>query len=92
MTTVLEGTWEEIKSHDVELTGRNVRLIIESEFVPVVDLPASSDLVRNIEHLEALLQEGLDSGPMTPVTAADRDDIRREGRMLAVHNPPKVDA
>jgi antitoxin ParD1/3/4 len=31
------------------------------------------------ERVEALLQEGLDSGPATEMTAQDWDDIRREG-------------
>ena len=30
--------------------------------------------------LDALLQEGLDSGPSTPMTAEDWSDIRREVR------------
>ncbi len=32
------------------------------------------------EKLDALLQEGLDSGPSTPMTAQDWDDIRYEVR------------
>lgn len=32
------------------------------------------------EKLDSLLQEGLDSGPSTPMTAQDWDDIRHEVR------------
>jgi len=32
------------------------------------------------EKLEGMLLEGLDSGPMTPMTRKDWDDVRREGR------------
>ena len=31
MARVIEGTWEEIKSHEAELTGRRVRLVVKSE-------------------------------------------------------------
>jgi antitoxin ParD1/3/4 len=31
------------------------------------------------EHLEALIQEGLDSGPATEMTARDWEHIRQEG-------------
>jgi antitoxin ParD1/3/4 len=31
------------------------------------------------EHLEALIQEGLDSGPATEMTAQDWEHIRQEG-------------
>lgn len=34
------------------------------------------------ERIEALLIEGLDSGPSTPMTAQDWDDIEREGRRI----------
>ena len=32
------------------------------------------------EHLEALIQEGVDSGPATEMTAQDWEHIRQEGR------------
>lgn len=39
---------------------------------------------RQAEHdrLEALLIQGLDSGPATPLTARDWEHIRREGKKL----------
>jgi antitoxin ParD1/3/4 len=35
------------------------------------------------ERLDALLLDGIDSGPGTPLTRADWDDIRREGTKWA---------
>ena len=83
MATVLEGTWEEIKSHDRELAGRIVRLIVEPETVTVDQSVRSENSPLTVDHLESLLLSGLNSGPMTPMTAADWDDVRREGRKLA---------
>lgn len=50
--------------------------------------PTASDYLRDLvqedqrrkaqDRLDALLQEGLDSGPETPMTSQDWDDIRRE--------------
>ncbi|AGA27527.1 type II toxin-antitoxin system ParD family antitoxin [Singulisphaera acidiphila] len=34
------------------------------------------------ERIEALLIEGLDSGPSTPMTTQDWDDIEREGKRI----------
>ena len=35
------------------------------------------------EQLDALLQEGLDSGPSTPMTALDWEEVRRDVQWLA---------
>jgi antitoxin ParD1/3/4 len=52
------------------------------------DYDTASDYFRNLVHedqrrkaqqrLDALLQEGLDSGPATPMAPQDWDEIRRE--------------
>lgn len=63
MTRILEGTWEEIKTHDTELTGLKLRVIIES--ADDTSLPPSS--VRDQAHLEELLLEGLHGGSPIPV-------------------------
>ena len=34
------------------------------------------------ERVETLLVEGLDSGPSTPMTVADWDDVEREGHQI----------
>lgn len=34
------------------------------------------------QRIEALLIEGLDSGPATPLTPSDWDDIKREGQRI----------
>ena len=34
---------------------------------------------KSKEHIEALIQEGLDSGPATEMTSQDWEQIRREG-------------
>jgi len=31
---ILEGTWEEIKQHDAELSGRWLRVIVDAEIEP----------------------------------------------------------
>ena len=81
MTRILEGTWEEIKSHDAELAGLRLRVIVEPEEVDyAAHIPPPPNTVRDKAHLEELLLEGLNSGPATPMTAADWDDIRRQVR------------
>jgi len=43
------------------------------------------------KRIEALLIEGLDSGPSTPMTSADWDEIEREGqRVIAARKARKV--
>ena len=44
---------------------------------------------RERERIDALLMEGLDSGPATPLTAADWDLIRREGMKLITARTPE---
>ncbi len=39
-------------------------------------------LAREKQRVELLLLEGLDSGPSTPMTAIDWDNIEREGKRL----------
>jgi len=82
MARILEGTWEEIKAHDAELTGLKMRVIVEQ--VDDVDyaagIPPPPNSVRDKAHLEELLREGLNSGPPTPMTSADWDDIRQQVR------------
>lgn len=34
MTHVLEGTWEQIKTHEAELAGRRLRVFVEIDDVP----------------------------------------------------------
>jgi len=81
MTRILEGTWEEIKKHDMELTGLKLRVIVEPEEVDYsVDIPAPPNTIRDKAHLEELLLEGLNSGPATPLTPSDWDDMRRQIR------------
>ena len=85
MPRTLEGTWEEIKSHETELTGRTVRVIIEPDADELDDeLPPPPNTVVNESHLEALLLEGIRSGPATKITVEDWDEIRVEGRRLAL--------
>ena len=54
--------------------------------------PTASDYLRDLvqedqrrkaqDRLDALLQEGLDRGPTTPMTTQDWDEIRREAQRL----------
>ena len=41
-----------------------------------------SDQVKEKVRIEALLIEGLDSGPSTPMTSRDWDEIEREGLQI----------
>ncbi len=62
------------------------------------DYDTASDYFRDLvhddqqrkaqQHLDALLQEGLDSGPSTPMTPQDWDDIRREVQRRTVAITP----
>jgi Arc/MetJ-type ribon-helix-helix transcriptional regulator len=48
------------------------------------------DQAQDKARVEALLIQGLDSGPSTPMTAADWDEIEREGqRMIAARKARK---
>ncbi len=49
-----------------------------SEFVRQMLREEQQRQVR--ERIDAALVEGIESGPSTPMTAQDWDDIRREGR------------
>ena len=82
MPRIIEGTWEEIKAHEAELAGRNVRLIVEQEVGDDDEVPPYS--VQSQAHLEELHLQGLRSGPTTPMTENDWDEIRRKGRELAI--------
>jgi len=85
MATVLEGTWEEIKAHEGELAGRHVRLIIEPEFGELEPgMPEPPNSIRSHAHLEEMLLQGLLSGPATPMTREDWEDIRQQGREIAL--------
>ena len=42
---VLEGTWEEIKQHERELSGQNVRVIVKSE-APASHTIRSNSLIQ----------------------------------------------
>jgi hypothetical protein len=69
MAHVIVGTWEEIKSHDAELTGRQVRLIVDAEPDDILaGLPDPPHTVRDCDHLIQLLRERLQSGPGVEAT------------------------
>jgi hypothetical protein len=78
MTQILEGTWEQVKTHDAELAGRRVRLIVdpdEEEIAPAS--PETPYKIRSEQQLFALLREG-DAGPFYDVTDKLWDEIRDE--------------
>jgi hypothetical protein len=72
MAIVIEGTWEEIKSHADAFNGHKLRVIIDPE--PEEDLlagiPPPPFAVRDREHLIELLTEGVNS----PLEEATDDD------------------
>ena len=76
MAQIIEGTWDEIKSHESELVGHKLRLIVDP-----IDPPTT---IRDQDHLIELLLEGVRSGPATPMAQSDWDDIRREVHSRAV--------
>jgi antitoxin ParD1/3/4 len=46
--------------------------------------------VSEKQRVEALLIEGLDSGPSTPMTSSDWDDIEREGQRLIAARKARI--
>jgi len=70
MARILEGTWEEIKAHDAELTGLKMRVIVEQvDYVDyAAEMPPPPTTVRDKAHLEELLLKGLNGGPGIEVT------------------------
>jgi len=54
------------------------RSINRSEFIQMLVMEDQKRLAR--ERIEALLEEGLDSGPATPMSAADWDNLRQRQR------------
>lgn len=46
-------------------------------------IPEPPNTIRTFEQLEQALLDGLNSGPPTPMTKDDWDDIRRDGRARA---------
>jgi hypothetical protein len=52
MELVIEGTWDEIKSHEAEFNGHRLMLIVDPEEPP--------NTIRDADHLEELLLQGLD--------------------------------
>ena len=71
MTTVLEGTWEEIARHGPELTGRRVRLVVLEES------PAAP---RNEGMLEVLRQITERQQGRQETTGEDTPPLLRAGR------------
>ena len=61
---------------DAEVSARNYASA--GEYISL--LVQKAHLVKNRERVEELLLEGLDSGPATPMTAQDWEDIRQEIR------------
>ncbi len=65
------------------------------------DYDTASDYLRDLIHedqqrkaqqkLDALLQEGVDSGPSTPMTAQDWDEIRREVQRRTAAPAPQTE-
>jgi hypothetical protein len=87
MTRILEGTWEEIKTHDAELTGLRLRVIIEpAESDATDDIPAPPNTIRDKAHLEELLLEGINSGLPIVVDEEYWADIRQRVRERIVYD------
>jgi hypothetical protein len=85
---VIEGTSEEIATllQGGAFAGLKLRVIIEPDEEDFTDdLPDPPNTVRDAAHLEQLLHEGLQSGPATPMTEADWEDIRREVQSRVAH-------
>jgi antitoxin ParD1/3/4 len=53
-----------------------------SEYIRAM-IREAQELSAHQQRLDVLLQEGLDSGPGTPLARADWERIRQEGRKLA---------
>ncbi|MBV9851334.1 MAG: hypothetical protein JO250_16815 [Armatimonadetes bacterium] len=82
---IIEGTSEEITAllQEGAFAGQRLRVIVEPETEEedfTADLPAPPNTIRDAAHLEQLLLEGIRSGPATPMTAQDWQDIRQEVR------------
>jgi hypothetical protein len=72
MEQVITGTWDEIKSHESELVGHNLMVIIDPVEPP--------NTYHNQEELEALLERGFRGEPhkVTPESwEADKQELRR---------------
>lgn len=71
MEHVIEGTWDEIKEREAEFVGHRLMVIVDPAEPP--------NTIRDQAHLEALLREGLNSGPAIEVTpeyvAAERERL-----------------
>ena len=57
---VLQGTWEEIKTRDAELTGREVRVTVFDK-----PEPAPNALLKSFEEVFGPLQKGFEQSGMT---------------------------
>jgi len=80
MTLVLEGSWEEIKTHDAELAGKMVRLVVDQpdlDYSEILSPPPNS--ITSVSQLERLLLERLTDDEV-PVTADDWASIRQQCR------------
>lgn len=56
MVLVIEGTWDEIKSHESEFAGRHLRLFVDAE--PVVD--TGNDINSRVRGWNEFVANGID--------------------------------
>ena len=75
---IIEGTWEEIKSHESELIGRHLRVIITPE------APTPSELAEGAIKPKVLRGYGMFAGLLSTedYLREKREDMIREDRDL----------
>ena len=78
---VIEGTWEEIKSHEAELIGHHLRVIITPEEQTT---PEPSEPVKTEAHTKVLRGHGMLAGILSSEDyfREKREDTIREDRLL----------
>jgi hypothetical protein len=78
MAHIIEGTWEEIKTHDIELNGHMVRLIVDPETDDASELADPPFTVRSRDHLVELLLEGVRSTSSVEATPEFWDEMESQ--------------
>ncbi len=81
---VLEGTWEEIAAHAEELSGKRIKVIVETDVGATVLMP-------NRKMLDAMQAADEIQQGMNPKPESDGVAILREGRRGAMYGHDPAD-
>ncbi|MDQ2732450.1 MAG: hypothetical protein M3Y56_12390 [Armatimonadota bacterium] len=76
---VLTGTWEEIRAHDAELTGRRVQLTILPNEHPLMLDQVLASLIEEAENLTLTPVRAPLDDPKSALSEAIAEKFRRQG-------------